>query len=252
MNVLSFSGGKDSTALLLMMLERKMHIDRIITIDTTKEFPDMYHHIEQVQQYIKPYNLSIEVIKIDFDYWFGEHRKTKGKNIGQVGYGWPDMRSRWCTSLKSESFQRCVYSDDTKYDPRKRGRGKRVNNAIEYHGIAYDEQKRTERNKDGRTIKYPLIDWGITEKEALNYCYTKGFTWGGLYEKMNRVSCYCCPMSRISELRILYNDFPDLWQEVVNMDKKSHRKFRADYSVEQLTDRFMNETLSNKTKQRHS
>jgi hypothetical protein len=32
-------------------------------------------------------------------------------------------------------------------------------------------------------IKYPLIDWNITEKQALEYCYSKGFNWSGLYEK---------------------------------------------------------------------
>ena len=78
-HIVSFSGGKDSTAMLLMMIEKDMKIDRIINIDTTKEFPGMYAHIEKVNEYIKPYNLNIETVKIDFDYWFGCHIKTKGK-----------------------------------------------------------------------------------------------------------------------------------------------------------------------------
>ena len=51
-HIISFSGGKDSTAMLLMMLERKMPIDEIIFCDTGKEFPQMYDHIEKVQKYI--------------------------------------------------------------------------------------------------------------------------------------------------------------------------------------------------------
>ena len=51
-NVISFSGGKDSTAMLLMMLEKNMPIDEIIFCDTGKEFPQMYDHIDKVQKYI--------------------------------------------------------------------------------------------------------------------------------------------------------------------------------------------------------
>ena len=51
-HIISFSGGKDSTAMLLMMLEQNMPIDEIIFCDTGKEFPQMYEHIEKVQKYI--------------------------------------------------------------------------------------------------------------------------------------------------------------------------------------------------------
>lgn len=84
MNVVSFSGGKDSTAMLLMMLERGIQVDRIINVDTTKEFPQMYDHIKKVESYI---GQKIETVKIDFDYWFGEHIKTRGKRKGEPGYG---------------------------------------------------------------------------------------------------------------------------------------------------------------------
>jgi len=82
-NVVSFSGGKDSTAMLLMMIEKGIKIHRIINVDTTKEFPEMYEHVEEVKKMIHPY--KIETIKIDFDYWFGEHIKTKGKRKGEKG-----------------------------------------------------------------------------------------------------------------------------------------------------------------------
>lgn len=100
MNIVMFSGGKDSTAMLFMMLEKGIPIDRIINVDTTKEFPEMYAHIEKVKK-ICP--VHIETVKIDFDYWFGEHIKTKGKLKGSQGYGWPDFRNRWCTALKREA-----------------------------------------------------------------------------------------------------------------------------------------------------
>lgn len=38
-HIVSLSGGKDSTAMLLMMIERKMPIDLILFCDTGLEFP---------------------------------------------------------------------------------------------------------------------------------------------------------------------------------------------------------------------
>ena len=51
-HIVSFSGGKDSTAMLLMMLEKGLQIDDIVFTDTGVEFPEMYEHIEKVEQYI--------------------------------------------------------------------------------------------------------------------------------------------------------------------------------------------------------
>jgi len=228
LNVVSFSGGKDSTALLLMMLEKGIRVDRVIFIDTTKEFPQTYENIDRVQEMIKP--LKIEKFKIDFDYWFGEHIKTKGKYKGEKGYGWPGVNSRWCTGLKMATFNKAV-------------RGEEV---VEFIGIAYDERERVVHNRQyskNRNVKYPLVEWGVREREALEYCYSKGLDWGGLYKKFNRVSCWCCPFQRIGALRTLFNDFPNLWQELREMDKKSGRKFRLNYSVDDLTGMFLKENL---------
>ncbi len=64
--ILNFSGGKDSTALLLMILEKGLPLDYIINVDTTKEFPQMYEHIEKVRKYI---GMEIHTARFDFD-WF--------------------------------------------------------------------------------------------------------------------------------------------------------------------------------------
>ena len=239
MNIISFSGGKDSTAMLLMMLEKGIQIDRVICVDTTKEFPQMYEHIKKVQAMIEP--LKIEIVKIDFDYWFGEHVKTRGKRKGDKGYGFPDFRNRWCTALKLESYGMVAAS--MQYNPRKRGGVNSIpKDIVEFHGISFDEKQRTSNN-EGRNIKYPLVEWQITGRQALDYCYSRGLDWGGLYEKFHRVSCWCCPLSRIGELRVLYSEFPELWVELEEMDKKSFRKFKSNYSVAELREKFANENL---------
>jgi 3'-phosphoadenosine 5'-phosphosulfate sulfotransferase (PAPS reductase)/FAD synthetase len=238
-HIVSFSGGKDSTAMLLIMLEKGMPIDRVINVDTTKEFPETYDHIDKVEKFI---GRNIERVKIDFDYWFSEHVKTKGKMKGSKGYGWPDFRNRWCTALKREAFSYALAGKE--YNPRKRGiavieyHGIAV---IEYHGIAVDEVKRLVKNNDGRNIRYPLAEWGMTEADALKYCYSKGFTWNGLYEEgRSRVSCYCCPLQRMNELKLTHELHPSLWRAMQEMDTKSFRKFKSNYSLEELTNKFSN------------
>ncbi len=103
---------------------------------------------------------------------------------------------------------------------------------IEYIGIAADETQRV------RDKYYPLIDWGMTEEDCLRYCYEIGFTWDGLYEVFNRLSCWCCPLQSIDELRKLYTYYPQLWQKLEEWDEHTWRQFRADYSVKELLLRF--------------
>ena len=52
LHVVSFSGGKDSTAMLLRMIEEGMRVDLILFCDTGLEFPAMYDHIGKVEKYI--------------------------------------------------------------------------------------------------------------------------------------------------------------------------------------------------------
>ena len=118
LHVVSFSGGKDSTFVLLEMLRRGMRVDSILNCDTTKEFPAMYDHIAQVQRAVAQ---QITTVKIDFDYWFAAHKKTKGARKGTHGYGWPDFRNRWCTALKREALSYAIIEGAAQYNPRKWG-----------------------------------------------------------------------------------------------------------------------------------
>lgn len=230
-HIVSFSGGKDSTAMLLKMIEKDMRIDEIVFCDTGMEFPCIYRHITKVQQT----NRNITILKPDNDFeWFLSKYEKKNKNskYGHIaGLGWPGFMFRWCTgNLKTKIFDKYIKNKD----------------AVVYLGIAVDEKKRLER-KHHKTnyysLKYPLIEWSMEEKDCLKYCYNKGYDWEGLYEKFRRLSCWCCPLQRIGELRTLHNEFPELWKELQRLDKLSYRKFRSDYSVDELTERFKNENL---------
>lgn len=233
-HIICFSGGKDSTAMLLLMLEKGMQVDEIIFLDTTIEFPQMYNHLKKVEKFTGR-KITILKPKNSYKFMMFDYIKKKGKSKGQKGYGWSSARLRWCTRyFKQGAINRYLkekYGKDVK--------------TIEYVGIAFDEPERLEKNKNKSNLVYPLAEWKITEKMALDYCYSKGFDWEGLYKKFDRVSCWCCPLQALKELRVLYDDFPQLWKILKEWDKKNielyGRKFRADYSVEELEKKFKKE-----------
>ena len=234
-HIVSFSGGKDSTAMLLKMVELNMQIDEIIFLDTGVEFPDMYNHIKKVEEYI---GRKITVLRNEkglFEYWLLHHVKTRGKYKGQQGYSWADHRARWCTAmLKVQVSNKYIKSKYKDYQ------------VILYQGIAVDETERLDRKSGseiGSIVRYPLAEWNMTEQDALNYCYSKGFDWNGLYEKFKRLSCFCCPLQSLKELRVLYTDYPDLWNIMKDWDSKTYRKFRSDYSILELEEKFKREGL---------
>ena len=227
-HIVSFSGGKDSTAMLLLMLEKGMQVDEIIFCDTTVEFPEMYEHIKRVQAYI---NRPITILKAEYsyEYMMFQYEKKKGKNKGQKGYDWAGPLSRWCTRVFKQDVLRRYLKQ--KYS----------NDVVQFIGIAVDEPERLEKNKNFKNIRFPLAEWGITEEMALRYCYSKGFDWNGLYRKFDRISCWCCPLQSLKSLRTLYDDFPRLWKILKEWDRKTRRNFRADYSVEELEKKFKKE-----------
>lgn len=215
--------------MLLLMIEKNIKIDEIIFLDTGMEFPAMYQHIKQVERFI---DRSITILRAEksFEYMMLEYEKQRGKNKGQKGYSWPDFRNRWCTSyLKKQVIKKYLkkYKD---YE------------IVEFHGIAVDEVKRLEKNNE-KNVRYPLAEWNITEKEALEYCYNKGFNWDGLYNNFDRVSCWCCPLKNLKELKTLYLKYPVLWDKLKDWEQKTYRKFRSDYDILDLEYKFKKEGL---------
>lgn len=51
-HAVSLSGGKDSTAMLLLMVERGLPIHAVLTADTGMEFPEMYEHLQKLDDYL--------------------------------------------------------------------------------------------------------------------------------------------------------------------------------------------------------
>ena len=232
LHVVSLSGGKDSTAMLLRMLEEGMRVDIILFCDTGLEFPARYEHLDKLERDIGRPITRIRSFHT-FEYYLTQkeilvkHKKNAGQR-NYRGYGWSGPLNRWCTKeLKTIPREKFLRQLQEHYD------------IIEYVGLAADEGYRFEReNNQKPNCRHPLVDWGMTEADCLQYCYDRGYTWGGLYKQFSRVSCWCCPLQPLAELRILYKSYPELWAQLKEWDKRTWRKFKTNYSVEELEARF--------------
>jgi 3'-phosphoadenosine 5'-phosphosulfate sulfotransferase (PAPS reductase)/FAD synthetase len=236
-NIVSLSGGKDSTAMLLMMLELGEPVHSAIFFDTGWEFPEMYPHLDLVAR-----KTGVKIVCLKparpFHYWLYERPvvAAKGPNKGEVhriGNGWPSPLRRWCTREKTHAIRRYL---------------KTVPNSVSCIGFAADEGHRATGSANLQAVngatRFPLIEWGVTETDALQYCLARGYKWGGLYDVFHRVSCFCCPLQRLSELRKLRKHYPKLWARMLKMDEAipdHNRGFKGYKTVRDLENRFAEE-----------
>jgi len=229
--IVSFSGGKDSTAMLHLMIDKGIDFDEVVFFDTGWEFPQMLEHIDLVEQ-----KTGIKITRLHpekpFLYWMLDREviARKGENKGKVhriGNGWPSPMRRWCTRIKVDKINKHYGA-----------------NTVSFIGYAKDEEERQYRTTGMKySKKYPLIDYGVTEAEALEMCKELGYHWGGLYDSFKRVSCFCCPLQGINELRTLRRDYPELWGKMLLWDSKikNNRGFRDYDTVRDMEKRFSEE-----------
>jgi 3'-phosphoadenosine 5'-phosphosulfate sulfotransferase (PAPS reductase)/FAD synthetase len=215
MNIVSFSGGKDSTAMLHLMLEKGIKVDEIVFFDTGWEFPQMLDHLRLVQ-----HKTGIPITRLrpsePFSYWMFErpirskkdrpHEGIKKGDIHRIGNGWPSPSRRWCTRIKVNAINAHV---------------KQYNDLTMFIGFAADELERVDsvsQKQKSYHRRFPLIEHGMDEADALQYCKKLGYHWSGLYDIFPRVSCYCCPLQGLDELRNLRHHLSHLWENMLRMD----------------------------------
>jgi len=195
--IISSSFGKDSTAMIHLMLEKGEQIDEILFFETGWDFPQMEDHIKQVQK-----KTGLKIIRIRHYRYFDEMLSKMG---------WPRDKKPglpgWCNGAKRDNCNKYIrYTYGT----------------VECIGYTTNEIKRAKRpsfNKKKWRVRFPLIEYGFSESDALSYCKSLGYNWGGLYDVFNRVSCFCCPNAGKKRIEILKSDFPKLYQRYLEMDE---------------------------------
>jgi len=214
LNIVSFSGGKDSTAMLLRMLELGLKVDKVLFADTTLEFPEMYGWIDKIESII-PLQIERTRPKHSWDDWF------YGKFI----------RGQFKDRIRGFPYvtQPCWWQRDGKVKPLKQAQGK--GNKI-FIGIAKDEEERSKKKVYQKGIyKFPLIDWGWTEDDCIRYLQSKGLN-HPLLTKFKRTGCWLCPQQSRKSLESLYLYYPDLWKRLKKYERDSPQGFKPNFSLD--------------------
>ncbi len=204
----SYSGGKDSLATLLLVMEAGIK-PKLIFVDTGLEFAETTRNVQSTAM---KYGLELIVESAGDSFW---------RNLEH--FGPPAKDYRWCCKT-------CKLGPATQLIARNFPDG-----VLSFIGQrAYESQQRAEKGKVWRNPWTPnqLAASPIQKWTALHvwiYLFSRGAEHNPLYERgIERIGCFMCPATDMAELRIsreLAEDYPK-WQKYLNDYASSKGKGR--------------------------
>lgn len=230
--ILSLSYGKDSLACLGAIerlgwpLDRIVHAEVWATDTIPADLPPMVEFKAKADKIIKErWGIEVEHIRSQNSYEdcfymiYGKSgRATKSKLAGRI-YGWPLLRGPWCNSmLKLHVLTKL---------PKK---------AVQYIGITADEPKRFHNLSE--TKKSPLVEAGWDEAHCRKWCEENDLL-SPIYTTTARGGCWFCHNQSVGQLRLLRQNYQDLWALMLKWDADSPLIFHADgHTVHDFDARF--------------
>lgn len=205
--IVCFSGGKDSTAMLIHLVQTKQQVDEILYVDVGNWMWECAkEHNKKVEEVL---DVKITVLDISEDI-----------RTGFLRWGFPSFISRWCTGFKRDTMK--------EYLKQKYGKEE----LVQYIGYCADEKKRTNKQLySAYKTEYPLVDAGITTSDAMRICKEYGFDFGGVYEHHSHFNCWLCPLQRKQELYYVFKDYPDKWEYLRKLQHSTDGYFQYDKSI---------------------
>jgi len=230
--IASVSFGKDSLRMLFYILDNNLPLDEVVFYDTGMEFQAIYDIRDSIIRLLLKRGIAYTELSPSVSFYTKMFDIDVQCRDGSThkGYSWCGGVCRWGTSDKLAALKRYI------------------GNNYDYVGIAADETDRIEKEKRDNRILV-LVDAGITEQDALDYCYSKGYYWyeNGvrLYDIFDRVSCWCCGNKNNRELDGMYRFLPDYFNRLKDLQHRNRLPFRGigKDSIFDIEKKIINNTL---------
>ena len=213
---LMWSGGKDSSASIVICHENGIHLDGIIMSEVMFSHErnisgEDVEHITWVKNVaipiIESMGYKVIILKDTEDYLSLFHRVMRNsakeeRNGLKMGF-FLSRRCRGNNYLKMRPIERFL---------------KEHKDAEQIVGIAYDEKERLSRMHNKANRRSVLEEYKITEEMTYEMCRKYNLL-SPTYKNNTRGGCWFCPNSKISEFAKLKQEHPELWQELKEMSK---------------------------------
>lgn len=191
----SYSGGKDSLATLMLVLEAGIR-PKVLFIDTGLEFPETVQNAHEVCA-----SLGLELLTEEAGEAFWD-------NLAR--FGPPARDARWCCKC-------CKLGPVTRLITREFPDG-----VLSFIGQRrYESEARASKGPvwknpwvPGQVGASPIQEWPALQ--VWLYLFSKKVPWNPWYERgLERIGCFLCPATNLADLELVRKAFPgyERWQE---------------------------------------
>jgi len=228
--IVSYSGGKDSTATLLWSLENLPRERlQVVFADTGVEWPETLEYLNYIEREL---GVSIDRIRAG-DRPFPPKRNGEPREELSGGSSmyelvrlrgrWPAPRYRYCTTYLKR-YPLLYYQRE-------------FENPVSIEGTRAEESK-SRANKawfdpkgDKTTIPIcrPVLRW--TEREVWEYLRAHGILPNPVYNYATRCGCWCCIMARRAEVLNFCRIHPELAREAADVEAEIGHRWTARQSI---------------------
>jgi 3'-phosphoadenosine 5'-phosphosulfate sulfotransferase (PAPS reductase)/FAD synthetase len=193
-SVLSYGGGVNTTALMVLLVRKKMPFDVAVFADTGGELPETYTYLDVARRYLERHGIELKVVRSKNGTLYDTCRRRKVI---------PSKLWRWSTRDYKITPIHAYY----------RSLGTRIR---EYLGIAYDEIERMKENREPYIrSEYPLVDWKMTRADCIQVIKSAHLP------VPVKSGCYFCPFQDVPRWQDLYIKHNDLFLKAMELEESS-------------------------------
>ncbi|MFT5760509.1 MAG: hypothetical protein ACI9LM_005296 [Alteromonadaceae bacterium] len=212
MNIVSYGGGTNSTALLIECANRSIPIDLILFADTGGEKPHTYKYLKMFSKWCASNGLpeiqTVQQVNQNGTYITLEQICLNASMLPSLAYGFKSC------SLKHKVAPQDKYVNNW---PQAKEEWKLGNKITKFIGYDADEPHRAKLTSDKKYIyQHPLIEWDMGRDECIETIKKAGLDLPG------KSACFFCPSSKKTEIMQLKDQYPHLMNRALAMEKNAN------------------------------